>query len=245
MTYCSSIRFWLTPSLLPVSSLPANLLLPVTRPGFSGPSVAFRMTTAIMGDVMETEEEVDYSEDPHLEQVIFRCPNFSSAEAGSSRPSNPSTQSTSPVVSLPDHRPTHPTAGNSPRGSPALDLPPLSPGTLRFLSNVIPPSPPFNPHPHNTTPLAATSSGPPTSAPAAPSASLHSSSGCFETPAIRVRSSKAIHLEGSLDPLVNHTFAPRTGKKRTKCVKTTSRDISIRLEIQLLLGKQLSWQTPY
>jgi len=186
------------------------------------------MTTAKMGEAMETEEAIDYSEDPHPEQVIFGCPNFSCAEAGSSRPSIPSPHISSLVVTLPDHRTAQLSARNSPRGSPALDLSPLPPGTLHFLSTVIPSSPYFDPHPHNTTFFITTTSGPPISVVVAPSFSLHSPSSCFEPRAIRVRPSKSIHLEGSPDPLVDHPSTPRTGKKRTKCVKATSNDISIR-----------------
>jgi len=173
------------------------------------------------------EEEVDYSEDPHPEKVIFGCPNFSSTEVGPSHPSNPSPPIPSPVVTLPDHRSDHHSTINSPRSSTALDLPPMSPGILHFLSTVIPPSPSFDLHPQNTTFFAATSSGSPLSVAATHSASLYLPSGYFETPAVRVRPEKPIHLEGSPDPLVDHQSTPLSGKKRTKCVKATSKDISI------------------
>lgn len=180
-----------------------------------------------MGESMETKEEVDYSEDLNPEQIIFGCPNFSTVEAGPSRPSNPSMPLPSLVVTLLDHRSAQKSARNSPPSSPALDLPPLSPGTLRFLSSVIPLSPSFDTHPRNTTFFSATSSGPPLSTIATPYASLHSPSDCFETPTVRVRPAKPIHVEGSPDPLMDHPSAPRTGNKRTKCVKATSKDISI------------------
>lgn len=99
---------------------------------------------------MDTEEAVDYSEDPHPKQVIFRNPNFISFEAGPSRLLI-SPPHSSPVVTLVEHRSLHLAAESSPQEPPSLDLSPLSPGNLRFLSTVIPPSPSFDPHPHNTT----------------------------------------------------------------------------------------------
>lgn len=178
-----------------------------------------------MGDVMETEEAVDYSDDLHLEQVIFKCHNFISTKVGPSRPSI-SPPHTSSVVSLVDHRPSQFAAGNSPHEPPTLD-PHHVTWDPALLSTAIPPSSSFDLLPHNTTFFAATSAGPPTSVAATPSVSLHSSSRCFETPAVRVRYAKSTHLEGSLDPLVDHPSTPRTEKKKTRCVKATTRDISI------------------
>jgi len=127
--------------------------------------------------------------------------------------------------------------GSSPLKPPGLDLPPLSPGTLCFLSTVIPPSPSFDAHPPNTSFLAATSSRPPQSSGAGPSALLYSPSGCFETPAVRVSSSKATPLECSPDPLADHPSAPSSGKKRTNYVKATSRDISIQFGETSAIGE--------
>jgi len=56
---------------------------------------------------------------------------------------------------------------------------------------------------------------------------MHSLLGCFETPAIKVKSAKITSLEGSPDLLADHTSAPRTGNRKTRCVKMTSKDITI------------------
>lgn len=186
---------------------------------------------------METEEEVDYSEDPHLDRVIFGCLYFSSTAAGPSLPSKSFPPISSPVVALSGHHSAPLSNGNSPQGSPALNLPPLSLGTLHFMSTIMPLLPSFDPHLPNSSFFVTTSAGPHPSVATNPSAPLHLPSGCFETPTVRVRSVKSIPLDGSLDPLTDHPYAPHTGKKRTKCMKATSKDISIRFGETSAIGE--------
>lgn len=62
-------------------------------------------------------------------------------------------------------------------------------------------------------------------------------SSCFETPVNKVRSTKQSPPEGVPNPLVDHPSAPCTCKKKTKCVKATSKDITIRFGETSAIGE--------
>lgn len=174
---------------------------------------------------METEEELDYSEDLQTAQIFPDRPIFApppEAPVSLFSGSHPT-----PSVSIPVPPPLERLKALSQPYHLAWISPPLSPGTLRFLSSVIPPSPPFESRPPSTSfpALPSTSQAPPSSS--GFSAHLNSPSGCFETPAVKVDTSRENPPDSLPDPLIHHPSAPRSGKKRTKCVKSTSKDIAI------------------
>lgn len=188
-----------------------------------------------MGDVMEVEE-LDYSEEPFLDRVIFRNPNLYSPASGTSPTSDSIPSSTASMVSYPGHSTTPLVFGSVSIDSPTLNCPPLSPSTLHILSAITPPSPSFdlNPPINHLHPSSLTLfSAPPEDLPASDGQNLpisaNSPLGCSETLAVKVKSAAHLPQEGSItpNPLSNHPSKPRTGKQKTKCVKGTSKDITI------------------
>lgn len=137
---------------------------------------------------METKE-VDYSEDTQPDRVIFRLPCFSSMAGGPSLSLGPELLISLPVVTLSEHCSAPPFSGFFSLKSPALDIPPLSPGTLHILTANMPSSPSFNPH---SSFFAATFAGIPPSVAPNPSVQ-HSPLGCFETLVIKVKPANPFH----------------------------------------------------
>jgi len=128
---------------------------------------------------------------------------------------------------MPEHCSAPPFTRSLSLESPTLDTTHLSHGTLHILTTNTPLSPSLDRHLPFSSFFTATSAGIHTSVAPNPYLPVHSPSGCFETPTIKFKSAKSIPLEGSPDPLTEHPFAPRSGKKKSKCVKTTSKDITI------------------
>ena len=62
-------------------------------------------------------------------------------------------------------------------------------------------------------------------------------SGCFETPAVNIKPVKNISPEGVQNPFVDHPSAPRTKKRKTKCIKATAKDITIRFGETSAIGE--------
>lgn len=191
------------------------------------------VTTNNMGDVMEVED-LNYSEDPFPDRVIFGNPNLSSPASGSAPPSGPTPSSSSPVVSYPRLSTAPLVFGSLSIESPALDFPPLSPGTLHFLTANNPPLPSFDMNPldihlQSSSLKFFTPSPEDLHASRAPNPPISTSypSGCFETLVVKVKSATQTTQEGSPDPLSDHPSAPPTGKQKAKCVRATSKDITI------------------
>ena len=170
-------------------------------------------------------EEVDYSKDPQLDRVTFGHPCFSSSESGPNLPSDPFLLNSSLVVTMLEHCSAPPLIGSLSIKSPMLDAPLLSPRTLHILTMSTLPSPSFDPYTPFSTFFAATSAGIHTSVAPNPYFPIHLSSDCFETLALKIKFAKTIPLEGSPDPLADHPSDPRSGKIKSKCMKTTSMDI--------------------
>lgn len=198
-------------------------------------SICRQLTTISMSDVMEVEQ-LDYSEEPFPDGVIFGNPNLYSPASGTSPPSISVPSSTASVVSYPGHNIALLVFGSLSIDSPTLTCPPLSPGTLHILSAITPPSPSFDLnlsinhlHPSSSTLFSAPPEDLPASTGQNPPISANSPSGCFETPAVKVKSAAHLPQEGSItpDPLSDHPSAPRIGKRKSKCVKATSKDITI------------------
>lgn len=160
---------------------------------------------------------VDYSEDPLDGYIIFGNPNAATPGSVSPTADEARAQDISPVVTLPD-----------PLSSPIrLEAPPLSPGTAYLLTTLSPDSLAFNPIPpslHETTTAQPnqreTASKPHQDTGTRPS-------GCFGTPVINVKPSKPSPLIGVTNPLVDHLSAPRTKKRKSKCIRVTTKDITI------------------
>lgn len=182
-----------------------------------------------MADNMDCEA-VDFSEEPFPDRVIFGKPDFTADSRTASLPSAPvpDLPPPPPTISLPSHSPHQHPYGTDPIDSSFFEVPPLSPGALHFLSSHTPPSPSFDPL--SSTFFSEPSSYLPVTAASIPSSSRAHPSGSFETPAVKVRASKPSPLEGIPNPLVDHPSAPRTCKRKSKCVKATSREITIRLD---------------
>jgi len=183
---------------------------------------------------METDA-VDYSDEPFPDRVIFQNPSFvtGSPSAPPSPIIGPVYDHPSPVVSLPRLGSVSPFSG-PPCDSPALDAPPLSPGTLQFLSSHTPPSLSFDPL--SSSFFLDPSVNPPAPAPSHTPCAGSRPSGCFETPAVKVKPVKPIPQEGVPNPLFEHLSAPRTCKKKSKCIKATTRDTTIRFGEASILG---------
>lgn len=205
-----------------------------------------------MGNVMEVEE-LDYSEEPFPDRVIFRNPNLYSPASGTSPTSDSIPSSTASMVSYPGHSTTPLVFGSVSIDSPTLDCPPLSPSTLHILSAITPPSPSFdlNPPINHLHPSSLTLfSAPPEDLPASDGQNLpisvSSPLGCSETLAVKVKSAAHLPQEGSItpDPLSNHPSKPRTGKQKTKCVRLPQRTSPYVLGRVLLLGRLLTWLVP-
>lgn len=179
---------------------------------------------------------MDYSEDPSPDKTIFVIPSFASSSRfapSSSTVPVPPQQSLSvpPEVYL-----TFPSsAGSYPTETSPFEVPPLSPSDLQFLASHTLPSPSFDPQgpPLFSEPLPPPPI-PPASRPSAPGARQ---SGCFETPAVANRPADPPSREGITNPLVDHPSAPHTGKKKTKCVRSTARDIAIKFDESRPLGE--------
>lgn len=182
-----------------------------------------------MADNMDCEA-VDFSDEPFPDRVIFVNPSFAASSLTVSPPSvaAPDPPAQLPIVSLPSRSSPLPLSGTEPIESPPLEVPPLSPGFLQFLSSHTPPSPSFDPI--SSTFFSEPSSIPPNPPASVPSSSGAHPSGCFETPAVKVRASKPSPQEGISNPLVDHPSAPRTSKKKTKCIKATSKEITIKFD---------------
>lgn len=180
-----------------------------------------------MDEVMDIEE-LNYSPDPFPDQVIFKNPNpnlLVSAPACSV-----------PVVTLPGHNASSLLLSYLSIESSALDCPPLSPDTLHLLTVISPPSPSFEPNPpvgHLHTWTSSSLLTQPVKTPSSVGHNLphseNSPSGCFETLAIKVKSVTQLQQEGiaSSDPLLDHPSTPHTRKPKTKCVKVTTKDLTI------------------
>jgi len=91
-----------------------------------------------MGDNIEVEE-VDYSEEPYSEHVIFGNPSFTSPIDTSYLLPDPDPPISSPVVSLPQPCSVPPLTESLFVDSLGFEVPPLSPGTLHILSSHNPP----------------------------------------------------------------------------------------------------------
>jgi len=70
-----------------------------------------------------------------------------------------------------------------------------------------------------------------------PSASGPRPSGCFETPMVKGKPTKYISPKGVPNPLVDHPSAPHTKKRKTKCIKATTKDITIIFGGTLAIGE--------
>ena len=167
---------------------------------------------------METEQ-VDYSEDPFLDRIIFGNPYFSMSVTDPILLSDLTSPTISPVVTLPRYNTAPSLSESLPVDTPGLEASPLSPGTLHILSTYMPRSLSFDPHP----PLSTVLSVPPVDnlviGPKLPPVSGPQPSGCFETPAMIIKLAKNISLEGVPNPFVDHPSAPYIKKKEEKVHK--------------------------
>lgn len=193
------------------------------------------------------------SPDPFPDQPIFGSPNLSFSVSPPPFVSNPSCSA--PVVTLPGLSASSLHFGTLSINSPALDCPPLSPGTLHLLDAVSPPSPLFEPNPPEdilhlssstlpqyqarTEAADHTTSGPSNLGYILSLSTTNSSSRCFETPVIRVKSVSKFQQDGHTpsDPLQDHPSVPQTCKQKVKCVKVSSKDFTIRFSEGLSMGE--------
>jgi len=156
---------------------------------------------------------VDYSEEPFPDRIIFDNPCFSSSTPSFTPPLAAGLDSLRPPVGLfPRHSIVPPNTGPIPIDPPIFEAPSLSPDALHF--------------PPTRSPPAAI---PQTSATTNTSSAGPCSSGGFKTSTDNVNPSKPSPLDGVTNPLVDNPTTPRTSKKKSKCIKVTSKDISIRL----------------
>lgn len=178
-------------------------------------------------EAMDYDEEViDYSQDPYVGQSIF-CGRGANPSVIEAAPSHPTIL---PVVELPGFSTSPLCFGSLSLGSLGLDIPPLSLGTLNLLSAISPPSPnfdllpSFNPVPPLRSPHPVLEN--PNSLP----------SECFDSPVIIPKSATPLKNPGS-DPLMEQPSALRTGKRKVKCVKKSSKDLTITFGEDIPMGE--------
>lgn len=185
---------------------------------------------------MDTDQ-VDYSEDPFLDRVILGNPNFSVSVSAPFPVTKHTSPAVSPVVTLPSYSAAPSPSEPPPVVSLGLESPPLSLGTLHILSTFTPHSISFDPH----LPLSSVFATPPVNAPVIgpnnPPVSGLRPSGCFETTAVKIKPVKNISPEGAPNPFVDHPLPPRTKKRKTKCIKATAKDITIRFGDTSAIGE--------
>lgn len=170
---------------------------------------------------------VDYSADPWEDHIIFENLSFDAPVSEPPMDIDPFSQDITPVLSLPGLNIGHCASEPPPAMPLGLEAPPLSPGTAHLLSTFSPHILSFDQH----QPLSSDHPAPLVDIPTIGSQTLLEPrirpSRCFGTPAVNVKPLKPIQPEGVTNPFVNYPSAPRTKKRKSRCIRATAKDITI------------------
>lgn len=147
---------------------------------------------------------------------------------------------TSPVVTHSRSHTNRSVSEFAPVSPPGLEAPPLSPGTKQLLASLSPQILSFDQPPLLPSDLPTTAVDFPVTGPQTLPTSGIRPSGCFSTPTVNVKPSKPIPPEGVTNPFIDHPSARRTKKRKTRCIKATTKDITISFGDPSTFGEAVS-----